>query len=126
MSWVAVGVAAAGMLAANQKQKQQQANANSQRKLAAETARYSPWTGMTPGQVNEPENSAFGATLGGGLAGYSMGRSFTGGGMGGKPQPTDQAAMSSNTADQFGDKKMMMNSQYRNDMDPYAQKSPWK
>lgn len=121
MSWVAVGVAAAGMLAANQKQKQQQKVADSDRKLASATARYSPWTGMTPNQIRDPENTEFGATVGGGIAGYSMGAGM-GGGMGQKPQAVDPAVMSSNTANQFGDKQLMMQQQNRNDMDIYSKK----
>jgi hypothetical protein len=71
--WVPLAMMAASAVAANQKQKQQQANADSQRKLASETARYSPWTGMTPNQVQEPGSTAFGATLGGGISGFAGG-----------------------------------------------------
>lgn len=85
MAWVPLAMMAAGAVAGHQKQKQQQAMADSDRKLASETARYSPWTGMTPGQIRNPENSAFGATLGGGIAGYSQGAGMQGA-MGGGQQ----------------------------------------
>ena len=78
MAWVPVAMMAAGAIAGQQKQKRQQAMEESDRKLAAETARYSPWTGMTPNQIRHAENSAFGATLGGGLAGYSQGSAMQG------------------------------------------------
>jgi outer membrane lipoprotein SlyB len=49
----------------------------SSRKLAADTARYSPWTGMAPGQIQYNKGSMFGSVLGGalqgGLAGGQMG-----------------------------------------------------
>lgn len=87
MAWVPVAMMAAGAIAGQQKQKRQQAMEESDRKLAAETARYSPWTGMTPNQIRHAENSAFGATLGGGLAGYAQGASMSKG-----SAPTDEAA----------------------------------
>jgi phosphoribosyl-dephospho-CoA transferase len=44
--------------------------ADKQRKLAAETARYSGWTGMTPGPIKESD--PFGNVLSGGMTGLSM------------------------------------------------------
>jgi len=43
-----------------------------QRKLATETARYSPWTGMTPGQIQEAD--PFGSALQMGATGFGMGQ----------------------------------------------------
>lgn len=43
-----------------------------QRKLAAETARYSPWTGMTPGAIEEAD--PFGSALQFGTTGAMLGQ----------------------------------------------------
>lgn len=43
-----------------------------QRKLAAETARYSPWTGMQPGQIQEAD--PFGSALQFGTTGAMLGQ----------------------------------------------------
>ncbi len=43
-----------------------------QRKLAAETARYSPWTQMQPGDVQEAD--PFGSTMQGGMSGWAFGQ----------------------------------------------------
>lgn len=45
-----------------------------QRKLAAETARYSPWTGMAPGQVQEAD--PFGSAMQFGMAGAGLGQNI--------------------------------------------------
>lgn len=47
---------------------------NSQRKLAAETARYSPWTHMTPGNIDTP--SPVGDIASGALSGIATGQSI--------------------------------------------------
>ena len=44
-----------------------------QRKLAAETQRYSPWTGLRAGEIQEAD--PFGSTLQFGLTGASLGQS---------------------------------------------------
>lgn len=46
--------------------------AERQRKLAAETARYSPWTNMVPGAVNEAD--PFGSALQMGTTGAMLGQ----------------------------------------------------
>ena len=43
-----------------------------QRKMAAEIMRWSPWTGMQPGQIKEAD--PFGAALSTGLTGASLGQ----------------------------------------------------
>lgn len=55
-----------------------------QRKQAAITARWSPWTGMAPGQIQEAD--PFGSALQGGLTGAMIGQNIdvTGGGAGQK------------------------------------------
>jgi hypothetical protein len=45
-----------------------------QRKLAAETQRYSPWTGLQAGAINEAD--PFGATLQGAASGASFGQNM--------------------------------------------------
>lgn len=44
--------------------------ANRERKLAAETQRYSPWTGLKPGGISEPD--PFGSALSFGLTGFQL------------------------------------------------------
>lgn len=67
-----------------------------ERMLAAETARFSPWTGMKA-QNPGADTGALEAAVGGGLAGASMGQQMGGGAMppmGGAPQkklPADMA-----------------------------------
>lgn len=55
-----------------------------ERMLAAETARFSPWTGMKPQAVG-PDSSPLEGAVGGGLAGAAMGQQM--GGMPGAPGP---------------------------------------
>lgn len=45
---------------------------NRQRQLAAETQRYSPWTGLQAGPIQEAD--PFGSTLQGGAQGFAMGQ----------------------------------------------------
>jgi len=60
---------------------------NSDRKLASETARYSPWTGMQPQQIRQAP-SAFGTMLGSGMQGAGFG-AMLGQGMAGKDNKPD-------------------------------------
>lgn len=46
--------------------------ARRERKLAAETQRLSPWTGLKPGAISEPD--PVGSALGFGLTGYQLGQ----------------------------------------------------
>ena len=72
MAWVAVGTTAAGLLAGKMKNDRAKAVESSDRKLAAETQRYSPWTGMTAGPIRNA-GSGWGDMLGGATQGYSFG-----------------------------------------------------
>jgi hypothetical protein len=45
-----------------------------QRWLASQTQRYSPWTGLKAGPVDEAD--PFGSTLQGGMSGFSMGQNM--------------------------------------------------
>ncbi len=47
---------------------------NRQRQLAAETQRYSPWTGLQAGQIQEAD--PFGSALQGGMTGASLGQNM--------------------------------------------------
>ena len=71
MSWVAVGVAAVGMA---KSEFIDRPAAERQRKLAAQTELYSPWTGMKAGKINEPDT--FGAGLKYGATGAMIGNSL--------------------------------------------------
>lgn len=89
MSWITVGVAAAGALAGKAKNDRMKSVESSDRKLASETQRYSPWTGLHA-QAIRPANSAFGDVFSGGVQGAMMGNSISNGlaGMGGSaPDP---------------------------------------
>lgn len=73
MSWVTVGVTAAGIGAGVLKGREEQ-KAHRRRQLAeAEKTRYSPWTGVT-GQTLAPPSSVFGSALQGGVAGATLGQ----------------------------------------------------
>ena len=45
-----------------------------QRKLAADTQRYSPWTGLAANEIKEAD--PFGSTVQGALSGFSMGQNM--------------------------------------------------
>lgn len=49
---------------------QQRQQEEKDRRLAAATARYRPWTGLTPGEVQQP--NIFGTVGAGALSGYQM------------------------------------------------------
>ena len=66
------GLAGAGLLKGLTIDK---AKEDRQRKLAAETARYSPWTNMVPGAVNEAD--PFGSALQGGFTGAALGQGIS-------------------------------------------------
>ena len=82
-----IGGAAGGMLAGDEKRQKMQQAQDKQRYLAAETARYSPWTGMRPDieGLNEGQNAlAGGQSMGAGMmAGIEQG-----GNMGNMWKPT--------------------------------------
>jgi hypothetical protein len=78
MAWVTVGMAVAGAIAGKAKNDAAQSRENSDRKLAAETQRYSPWTGMQAGPISHA-GSAFGDIFSGGVGGAMMGNSVKSG-----------------------------------------------
>jgi len=85
MTWVAVGLTAAGatkgIIDANVAKKKQEKQ-DAFRKAAIT---YSPWTGMTdPGAGNFGNQSGLSGALGGGLQGFSMGSMINGMGGGAK------------------------------------------
>jgi hypothetical protein len=78
--WMLPMAVGAGMGAL--KNKRAQEVENSDRKLAAETQRYSPWTGLKAQPIRQA-GSTFGDVLGGGMAGFGVAQSaglFGGGG----------------------------------------------
>lgn len=84
----ALGGAAGGAIAGNAKQRRQQEIEDQTRALASETARYSPWTKMTPNEIQYAGSgveNVYGGTLAGGLTGHGIGKQFgTEGGLWGK------------------------------------------
>lgn len=78
MSWIMVGSAVVGGVAGKMKNDAAKSQANSQRKLAAETQRYSPWTGLQAQPIQEA-GSTFGDVVGGALGGASMGQGLASG-----------------------------------------------
>lgn len=72
----AAGGALGGAIAGNEKYQRQREVEDKTRKLAAETARYSPWTHMTPGAIQyagSDTDAIGGGALAGGMTGYSLG-----------------------------------------------------
>ena len=90
MAWVAVGLAAGaggGLLMGKLKNDKAKQMENSDRNLAAETQRYSPWTGMHAGQIRNANSvgaDLFGGALGGAMTGMSLASAAKG--MGGVAQ----------------------------------------
>ncbi len=76
--WVPLAMAAAGALAGKAKNDRAQEIERSDRKLAAETQRYSPWTGMQANNIRQA-GSQFGDMFSGGVGGAMMGQSLSNG-----------------------------------------------
>lgn len=79
MSWIMVGGAAVGGIAANAKHDQAVKQEDSDRKLAATTQQYSPWTHLQAGPIRTAGNAtadiAQGA-VGGAMTGAALGQGF--------------------------------------------------
>jgi hypothetical protein len=75
---------AAGALLGAAKNNRAQQQESSDRKLASETQRYSPWTGMSAGPIRHA-GSMLGDVLGGGLGGAMTSQSFGGEAAAGAP-----------------------------------------
>jgi len=72
--WVPLAMAAGGAaMGAMKNQGDEQIEADD-RRLAAETMRYSPWTGMRPGQIRQAnlQNSVMQGAMSGGMMGMNM------------------------------------------------------
>lgn len=67
MSWVAAGIAAAGIIKSQTVDKNKE---NRERKLAASTQQYSPWTGLTANPIKEAD--PFGSALQYGATGAAL------------------------------------------------------
>lgn len=108
MIWaIPIAMAVAGAAAAKAKHDRDVSNENSERELAAKTAQYSPWTGMTPGAIHRA-GSQFGDIMSGSMQGFSSGMGM-GGMMGGGQAPSTGAA-----SGQMGD---MSNQNWNKQMD---------
>lgn len=94
--WIPAAMAAAGALMGHQKHQREKEIEDQDRKLASATARYSPWTGMAPGQIRRA-GSAFGSIGQGALSGAMFGSQFGGGGAGGGVAAEGAGAAGSNT-----------------------------
>ena len=90
MAWVTVGVMAAGAVAGKMKNDHAKDVENSQRNLAAETQRYSPWTGMKANAIPMAD-SAGGDIFAGGLSGAMAGQGLQKGMAGMKPSAGGEA-----------------------------------
>lgn len=91
--WIPLAMAAAGAVAGKAKNDRAKEIESSDRKLAAETQRYSPWTGMQANQIRHAD-SQFGDMFGGGVQGAMMGQSLSNGMAGmktGAQNPYDKA-----------------------------------
>lgn len=76
-----IGGALGGAIGGNEKAQRQKQIEDQSRKLASETARYSPWTHMTPGPIQyagSDMDNIGGSALGGGLTGLSLGQALGG------------------------------------------------
>lgn len=98
MSWVAVGLTAAGVvsgsLSAKAKAKENERNA----KMAAAQTEFSPWTGAGPGQFSYQDPNAAGQMLGGGANGLAAGMMHNQANTK-NPAPTEQPAAQAPTQD---------------------------
>ena len=80
MSWIAVGIAAVGAVSSMQQAKRQQEARESKNMAEAAQTRYSPWTHMEAGKIdNTPGQSGLEAGLSGGIKGYMTGSSISNG-----------------------------------------------
>ena len=105
MSWVTVGIAAAGAIKGMMDAKASQRKAESHDKFRKAAIEMSPWTGMgDPGAAAVGNTSMASGALGGGLQGAMIGSLFGGGGAAagaGEPAaaltPKSTAALAMNT-----------------------------
>lgn len=70
--WPMLALAALGAISGAVKGKEQKDEESRDRRLAANTIRYSPWTGMRPNEIHTADMT--GSILQGGAAGLSMGQ----------------------------------------------------
>ena len=93
MAWLPIAGAVAGGVLGKLKNDRAQEIESSDRKLAAETQRYSPWTGMQAQPIHRA-GSQFGDVFGGGVGGAITG-SQLGSTMNGAPMPGGSQPMAS-------------------------------
>lgn len=91
-----------------------------QRRQAAITARWSPWTGMAPGAIQSAD--PFGSAIQGGLAGAMIGQNIQGA-EAGKAKDVTEASLAGGTEpqsmQQFLTQQEMQNAQNQSMMSPY-------
>lgn len=81
MSWVTVGVAGASAVMGAQQAKRQREAQAAQNLAQSEQTRYSPWSGMSGGEVSvSPTQSGLEGAISGGLKGYMTAKSLGAGG----------------------------------------------
>jgi hypothetical protein len=83
MSWVAVGLTVGSAVLGQQQAKRQREQQYQQNMAQAAQTQYSPWSGMSGGQVSTQNSSDLAGGLQGGMAGAQMANSF--GAFGTKP-----------------------------------------
>lgn len=90
MAWLPLATAAMGAIAGKAKNDRAQQIESSDRNLAAQTQRYSPWTGMSAQPIRHA-GSQFGDVFGGGVNGAMMGSNIGTAmkGMGGAEAPVN-------------------------------------
>jgi hypothetical protein len=118
MSWVAAGMTAAGAIMAAKKNERARQVEDADRKLASATAKYSPWTGMTPNQIRNA-GSTFGDIAGGAMSG------LTGGMMMKQGMATDSATPVASSASAYQPSaSAAMDSSYQQQIQ--QSQSPWE
>lgn len=126
MSWVAVGVSAAGAIKGGMDANANRRRAKEHDKFRKAAIQYSPWSGMgDPGAGNFGTTDMLSGALGGGLQGYSMGSTIKG--MGANvntpaqlPEDTNMVAMNyqSQAPQQIGGAKSPWSTMQQNN--PYS------
>lgn len=98
MWWIPAGMAVAGAIQGEQKRKQ----TNRMNAAAAEQTRWSPWTGMGPGEVQANNNSFMGGAIQGGIQGASLAGNMKQAGMFSEPNKAQFANAADNNDGTFG------------------------
>lgn len=121
MSWVTVGVAAAGAIKGMMDSKAAEGKAAEHDKFRKAALENSPWTGMgDPGAAQVGNTNMASGALGGGLQGAMVGSMFAGGG-GADAAPAVTGPQGGPT---IANAQAMQGPMMQN-QSPYMQRSPW-